>query len=206
MKLFNGDCLELIKDIPDHSVDAIITDPPYLYLSHKLDKPFNQDLFFEQAYRVLKDNSFLVFFGRGKSFYYWNTLCDKLGLQFVEEIIWDKGQTSVPFHVLQRIHETIAVYRKGTKTINKVYINKIEYDLISTPIRIARDLNMLIQEIKKIKTIEQLNDLKDGKFNLRPKHNDRWLYQPIAFKKNRASLTYNHTLKENDYQAFAEFV
>ena len=28
-KLLHGDCLELMKDIPDGSVDAIITDPPY---------------------------------------------------------------------------------------------------------------------------------------------------------------------------------
>ena len=28
--LMQGDCLELMKDIPDGSVDAIITDPPYL--------------------------------------------------------------------------------------------------------------------------------------------------------------------------------
>lgn len=28
-KLYNGDCLELMKDIPDKSIDAIITDLPY---------------------------------------------------------------------------------------------------------------------------------------------------------------------------------
>ena len=27
-----GDCLELMKDIPDGSVDLIITDPPYLHV------------------------------------------------------------------------------------------------------------------------------------------------------------------------------
>ena len=29
MKLYNGDCLEIMKDIPDKSVDMILTDPPY---------------------------------------------------------------------------------------------------------------------------------------------------------------------------------
>ena len=29
MKLYNGDCLEVMKLIPDKSIDAIITDPPY---------------------------------------------------------------------------------------------------------------------------------------------------------------------------------
>lgn len=30
--MFNGDCLELMKDIPDKSIDMIITDPPYLHV------------------------------------------------------------------------------------------------------------------------------------------------------------------------------
>ena len=29
-KIICGDCLEIIKDIPDNSIDAVITDPPYL--------------------------------------------------------------------------------------------------------------------------------------------------------------------------------
>ena len=29
MKLLQGDCLELMKDIPDSSVDMVLTDPPY---------------------------------------------------------------------------------------------------------------------------------------------------------------------------------
>ncbi len=27
--LFNGDCLEVMKNIPDGSIDMIFTDPPY---------------------------------------------------------------------------------------------------------------------------------------------------------------------------------
>ena len=29
MKWFNGDCLEILKDVPDNSVDLVIIDPPY---------------------------------------------------------------------------------------------------------------------------------------------------------------------------------
>lgn len=31
MELINGDCMEILKDIPDKSVDLIITDPPYKF-------------------------------------------------------------------------------------------------------------------------------------------------------------------------------
>ena len=30
MKLYNGDCLQILKDIPDKTIDLIVTDPPYL--------------------------------------------------------------------------------------------------------------------------------------------------------------------------------
>ena len=29
IKLYKGDCLEVMKDIPDKSIDVVITDPPY---------------------------------------------------------------------------------------------------------------------------------------------------------------------------------
>lgn len=31
MKLYNDDCLKVMKDIPDESIDLVITDPPYEY-------------------------------------------------------------------------------------------------------------------------------------------------------------------------------
>lgn len=29
IKIFNQDCMEMLKNIPDNSIDLIITDPPY---------------------------------------------------------------------------------------------------------------------------------------------------------------------------------
>jgi len=34
MKLLQGDCLELMKDIEDSSIDLILTDPPYVFDNH----------------------------------------------------------------------------------------------------------------------------------------------------------------------------
>lgn len=70
--LLEGDCLELIKDIPDNSIDLIVTDPPYLIQcgggcildgkkrkhfeeleAAKLTKGFNQDILRELV-RVMK--------------------------------------------------------------------------------------------------------------------------------------------------------
>ncbi|MDR2835948.1 MAG: hypothetical protein LBV69_07130 [Bacteroidales bacterium] len=59
-----------MQKIEDNSIDCILTDPPYLYLKNqKLDRKFDEQLFFEQAKRVLKKDGFIVIFGRGTSFY-----------------------------------------------------------------------------------------------------------------------------------------
>ena len=41
-KLYNGDSLELLKQIPDNSVDLVVTDPPYRTISGGQDKVTNK--------------------------------------------------------------------------------------------------------------------------------------------------------------------
>ena len=69
-KLFNADCLEKMKDIPDGSVDFICTDLPYQVL-HK-DNPHAQwdrlipfEPLWEQYERIIKDNGAIVLFAQG---------------------------------------------------------------------------------------------------------------------------------------------
>lgn len=84
LKLLHTDCLDYLKTVPKESIDAIVTDPPYLYLNHKLDRPFDEKVFFNQAKRVLKKDGFIVLFGRGTAFYRWNTRLANLGFTFKE--------------------------------------------------------------------------------------------------------------------------
>ena len=85
-KIYNCDCIEFMQDMVNKgkAVDCIITDPPYLYLNHKLDRQFNEELFFELAGKITNK---IIFFGRGDSFYKWNLIAKEQGFQFKEEII-----------------------------------------------------------------------------------------------------------------------
>lgn len=123
-EIHNVDCLEFMQSMADkgQKVDAIITDPPYLYLDHKLDKPFNEELFFELAGKITDK---IVFFGRGDSFYKWNLLAKEQKFLFKEEVIWNKKHTSSPYHILGRVHETISVRMKKGNKINKIFINRL---------------------------------------------------------------------------------
>ena len=47
IRILNGDCLELMKNIPDESCDTLITDPPYFILDEKWDQFKDQNKFIE---------------------------------------------------------------------------------------------------------------------------------------------------------------
>lgn len=63
MTLLNGDCLELMKDIPDKSIDLILCDLPYGTTQNKWDTIIPFDKLWTQYNRVIKDNGAIVLFG-----------------------------------------------------------------------------------------------------------------------------------------------
>ena len=62
MKLLHGDCLELMKDIPDGSVDLILCDPPYGTTDCKWDSVLPFDKLWTEYNRILKPNGAAVLF------------------------------------------------------------------------------------------------------------------------------------------------
>jgi site-specific DNA-methyltransferase (adenine-specific) len=62
-KLFNGDCLEIMKKIPDKSVDMILCDLPYGTTACKWDTVIPFEALWEQYNRIIKDNGAMVLFG-----------------------------------------------------------------------------------------------------------------------------------------------
>ena len=157
IELKNIDCLQEMKLLSDNSIDVIFTDPPYLYLKgQKLEREFDEQLFFVECKRLLKKDGFMILFGRGTSFYRWNTKLADLGFNFKEEIIWNKRMNTLPGIPLQRFHETISIHSlgKGTITKSKIdYLEKKQFDLpaLQNDIkRIASALNSPeIEDLKK---------------------------------------------------------
>lgn len=62
-ELYHGDCLEVMKDIPDKSVDMVLCDLPYGQTLSKWDNIINFDSLWEQYRRIVKDNGAIVLFG-----------------------------------------------------------------------------------------------------------------------------------------------
>lgn len=157
LQLYNADNLEIMATLPDESIDVVCIDPPYLYLKNqKLERPFDEQKFFDECKRLLTKKVFIVMFGRGTSFYRWNTMLDGLGFVFKEEVIWDKSMGTSPLSKMNRIHETISILTKGG-IINKV---KVPYTEMK-----GHDIDSIVKDISKIKSVlkntEKLNYLLD---------------------------------------------
>ena len=63
INLILGDCLERMKEIPDGSVDLILTDPPYGTTACKWDSVIPLEPMWEQLKRIIKPNGAIVLFG-----------------------------------------------------------------------------------------------------------------------------------------------
>ena len=143
--IYNEDCISGMEKIPDSSIDVILTDPPYKYLNAKFDRDFDEEAFFEQANRVLKPDGWIILFGRGTSFYRWNTRLAEMGFSFKEEICWNKCFTNSPVSALSRIHETISLSTKGKGKIRRVKVPYVE--------KRVDDLERIAGDIRRIKGV-----------------------------------------------------
>lgn len=117
-----GNNLEVIKKVPDRSIQTIITDPPYfLGLTHNgqrgclkdlnVAEPYYRELF-QQMKRVLKADGCVYFFSdwRGYAFYY-PIFEEILGAQNL--LVWDKG--SGPGYYYNFSHELILFHTADSK-------------------------------------------------------------------------------------------
>ena len=175
LQLYNADNLEVMATLPDESIDVICIDPPYLYLKNqKLERPFDEPKFFAECKRLLTKKGFIVMFGRGTSFYRWNTILDGLGFVFKEEVIWNKGFSTAPTLPIQRFHETISIYTKEKGSINadvKVPYLEVKQHNIDT---LIGDINRIKSALNNTKELDFMKEyLKTGHINISKKRNDK---------------------------------
>ncbi len=66
IKLQQGDCLELMKGIPDKSIDMILCDLPYGTTASAWDKVIQSDKLWKQYRRIIKPRGAIVLFASGQ--------------------------------------------------------------------------------------------------------------------------------------------
>lgn len=63
IELIEGDCLQMMKDIPSGSIDLVLTDPPYGTTACKWDSVIPFEPMWKQLKRITKKNGAIVLFG-----------------------------------------------------------------------------------------------------------------------------------------------
>ena len=113
-----GDCLELMKEIPDGSIDMILCDLPYGTTRNKWDIVIPFDSLWKQYNRIIKDNGAIILFGNGM-------FTAKLMLSNEKmwryNLIWEKTQPTGFLNAKKmpmRNHEDICVFYKKLPTYN----------------------------------------------------------------------------------------
>ncbi len=162
----HGDGVAGMATIQSGTVKLVLVDPPYLYLKgQKLEREFDEFLYFSKVRRVLRDDGFIVMFGRGASFYRWNGFLETLGFKFKEEIIWNKSHGSSPLMSITRVHETISIWTKRTGIINKVKVPYLEIKQFDIPSVIA-DINRMKSILKNTDSLNAvLSFLENNEFD-----------------------------------------
>ena len=189
IKLYNGDCLEVMKDIPDESIDMILCDLPYGTTKLKWDVVIPFEPLWEQYERVIKDNGAIVLFGKEP----FSSLLRISNLnRYKYDWIWKKDTKSnfmqVNYQPLNNI-ELISVFSKG-------YVRKIK----DKPMMVY---NPQFTEGKKYaipKTTKTTDIFKQNHKNGVYKHYDRdtskrYPYNILEFNVNKGKSKFHPTQK-----------
>ena len=113
IELINGDCLEVMKNIPDNSIDCVLTDPPYGTTACKWDTVIPFELMWEQLNRITKKNGAIVLFGSEP----FSSLLRISNLKnYKYDWIWEKEQ-GANFMLVKyqpyKVHEIISVFNSN---------------------------------------------------------------------------------------------
>lgn len=153
IKLIHGDCIEKIKEIPDSTIDLVVTSPPYYNSSHKYQRGagfhYTQDIgeplyviydCMEILYNKLKDNGVIclnISFSYGETgvmrpFDIIQRIRNKLGYFVNDLIIWHKNNPIPLKNRLTNSYELIFVLSKHP--IGKYYTKSYTHNVWEFPV------------------------------------------------------------------------
>jgi site-specific DNA-methyltransferase (adenine-specific) len=112
-KLIHGDCLEKLKELPDCSVDSVVTDPPYglSFMGKKWDYDVPSVEIWAECLRVLKPGGHVLSFGGSRTYHRMACAIEDAGFEVRDQIMWVYGSGFPKSHNISK-----AIDKKGDKT------------------------------------------------------------------------------------------
>jgi site-specific DNA-methyltransferase (adenine-specific) len=189
IKLYNDDCLNILKTLDDNSVDSCVTDPPYglSFMGKSWDYDVPKTEIWKEVYRVLKPGAHLLSFFGSRTYHRGVVQIEDAGFEIRDQIMWLYGSGFPKSHnigdglgtALKPAHEPIVVARKPiTQTVAK---NVLEYGTGALNIDGCRVESNDVENIKPFGSMP--TNKTDGKGFSRPWMNDK---EKVLEKQNAA--------------------
>jgi site-specific DNA-methyltransferase (adenine-specific) len=124
INLYNDDCFNILKTIPDNSVDLVLTDPPYGTTTIKWDNVLDFDKMWVELERVIKPKSNIILFASQP---FTSLLITSKLDWFRYELIWNKNKCGSPGLAKrrpQKVHENILMFSKESGGIYNPIMEK----------------------------------------------------------------------------------
>lgn len=125
IELHNGDCLDVMKNIPDKSVDMILCDLPYGVTKMKWDCIIPYDNLWSEYNRIIKDNGNIILFSSGL---FTLSLIQSNIKNFRYKLIWKKnvptGMSSAKYRPM-KYYEEICVFGNSNGTYNPIMKERV---------------------------------------------------------------------------------
>lgn len=88
--LYLGDCVEVMRELPAESVDAIVTDPPYNlgFMGKAWDSKHQHEPWAREAFRVAKPGSHLLAFGGTRTYHRLASAIEDAGWEIRDCLVW----------------------------------------------------------------------------------------------------------------------
>ena len=92
-RIIQGDCRDILKDIPNESIDSIITDSPYglVFMDKSWDLDVPGEDVWKECLRVLKPGGHLLSFGGTRTYHKMASAVEKVGFEIRDMISWIYG-------------------------------------------------------------------------------------------------------------------
>jgi DNA modification methylase len=126
--IYHGDNIEVLKKLPDNSIDSCVTDPPYglKFMNKKWDHDVPCVDFWKEVYRVIKPGGYILSFGGARTYHRMATNIEIAGFEIKDQIMWVYGSGFTRYNNLKPAHEPIAMAKKPFK--GSIANNELEWN------------------------------------------------------------------------------
>ena len=152
MKLINSDCISAMKEMPDNSVDSIVTDPPYElgFMGKSWDASgiaFNIEVW-QEALRVLKPGGHLIAFSGSRTYHRMAVAIEDAGFEIRDQIMWVYGSGFPKSHNVSKGIDKASDFESEV-----IATEKVDIGMQGGSMHAGRETNVVQRDVRELSDV-----------------------------------------------------